>query len=301
MKFKQIVILDDVNISPDSINTLQDYSENPVRVFNTDPESGEEIKKRLINADCVLLSWRTPIDKETLSSCEALKFICLCGTSSKCIDLEECSKKDVVVSNIIDYGDEGVVEYIFFQLLSIIRGFGRYQWKDYPAELNGKTMGIIGLGVVGKLLADVALGFKMKVIYNSRTRKSEWEEKGLVFVDKKELLQKSDFISLHTPKDVKVLDKEDFGLMNGKILVNTCIGKPFKEDDFKEWIGKSNNFAIMDASISPDFHKEFQGLDRVIFSNFISGRTTESILRLSQKALDNVIAYIGGGPINVVN
>jgi len=301
MKFKQIVILDDINLSDSLIDDLREYSENPVRVFDTDPKENSEIKERLVGADCVLVSWRTPIDREMISSCKDLKFICLSATNSSYIDLEECKRKNIVVSNVLDYGDEGVVEYIIFQLLSIIRGFGKYQWRDYPAELNGKTMGIVGLGVVGKLLADVALGLKMKVLYNSRTRKPEWEEKGLIFTEKKELLEKSDFISLHTPRDVKIIDKEDFDLMDGKILVNTSIGKAFKEEDFKEWIGRPNNFAVMDIVTSEDYYREFHKLDRVVFSNFVSGRTKEAIARLSQKSLENVIAYVKGGPINKIN
>ena len=301
MKFKQIVLLDDINISGDSMIKLKDYSENQVKIFDSDPKDKNEIKRRLTGADCVLLSWRTPITKELLANSKSLRFICLCGTNPNCIDLEECKKRNIVVSNVVDYGDEGVAEYIIFQLLSLVRGFDKYQWKDYPAEINGKTIGIIGLGAVGKLLANAALGFEMKVFYNSKTRKPEWEKRGLVFVDKKELLQKSDFISLQTPKNVKILDKSDFELMCGKVLVNTTLGKAFEEDDFKEWIKKANNFAIMDASTSEDFYKEFHKLDRVIFSDFIAGRTKESIDRLSQKVLDNIISYLAGKPINKIN
>ena len=301
MKFKQIVVLDDINISEDSMTKLKNYSENQVRVFDSDPKNNNEIVTRLSNTDCTLLSWRTLINKETLSKCKDLKFICLCGTNSNCIDLEECKKRSITVSNIVDYGDEGVVEYIFFQLLSLARGFGKYQWKDYPAELSNKTIGIIGLGAVGKLLANSALGFKMKVLYNNKTRKPEWEKKGLIFVDKKELLQKSDIISLQTPKNIKILNKGDFGIMKGKILVNTTLGMAFEERDFIDWIKKPNNFAIMDVSQGENFYKKVQNLDRVIFSDFIAGRTKESVLRLSQKILDNIKSYLSGKPINKIN
>ncbi|MBI4896334.1 MAG: dihydrofolate reductase [Candidatus Aenigmarchaeota archaeon] len=258
MKFKQIVVLDDINISDSSMSTLQDYSENKVQISDFDPKNNDEIIERISDAECVLLSWRTPINKEILSACKNLRFICLCGTNSNCIDLKECRNRNIVVSNIVDYGDEGVVEYIFFQLLSLIRGFGKYQWKDYPSELSGKTLGIIGLGAVGKLLANVALGFKMKVLYNSKTRKPEWEKRGLLFADKKELLKESDFISLQTPKNIKILDKEDFELMKEKVLVNTTLGKAFDEENFKKWIKQPDNYAIMDASTSKDFYDKFR-------------------------------------------
>jgi hypothetical protein len=301
MKFKQIVVLDEIKITPKSIAKLDNYSENKVIVFDSDPKDNEEIIKRLNGADCALLSWRTPINKEVLSACKNLRFVCLCGTNSNSIDLEECKKRNVVVSNIVDYGDEGVVEYILVQLLSLVRGFGKYQWKDSPAELSGKTLGIIGLGTVGKLLANAALGLKMKVLYNSKAREPAFEKKGLVFVDKKDLLEKSDFISLQTPKNVKILDKGDFNIMKGKILVNTTLGKAFNEEDFKDWIRQPGNYAIMDSASDKDFHDALKMIDQVVFSDFIAGRTIESILRLSQKVLDNLTAYLAGKPINRIN
>jgi lactate dehydrogenase-like 2-hydroxyacid dehydrogenase len=230
-----------------------------------------------------------------------LKFICLCGTNSDCIDLKECTKKHIVVSNVKDYGDEGVVEYIFYQIINLVRGFSQYKWCENPSELNGKTIGIIGFGTIGKLLANAALGFKMNVIYNDKIRNPEWEKKGIIFAKKKELLQKSDIISLQTPKNVIILDKADFGLMSEKILINTTLGKVFEEKDFKEWIKKPNNFAIMDAYLSREFYKEFQGTDRVIFSDVIAGRTKESVVRLSEKMINNITSYLAAKPINKIN
>ena len=301
MKFKQIVVLDDINISKSSMTKLETYSENSVKLFDSDPKDNNEIKERLRGTDCALLSWRTPINKEVILACTQLKFICLCGTNSNCIELEECKKRKILVSNIVDYGDEGVVEWIFFHLLSLVRGFGNYLWQDSPAELAHKTMGIIGLGAVGKLLADAALGFKMKVLYYSKTRKPEWEKKGLTFVDKKELLQKSDIISLQTPKNIKVLDKNDFDIMEEKILINTTLGLSFNEEDFIDWIKKPKNFVIMDISQGKEFYDKISNMDRVIFSELIAGRTKESVLRLSKKVLENMKEYLAGKPINIIN
>ncbi|MCK5107962.1 MAG: dihydrofolate reductase [Nanoarchaeota archaeon] len=299
MKFKQIVILDYITILDCSISEIGKCSENSIKIFDSDPKDQTEIIERISDGDCILVSWRTPITQEILFACKNLKFICVCGTNSNLISLEECSKRNIIVSNVRDYGDEGVVEWIFFHLINLLRGFGPYQWKKNPAELSGKTMGIIGLGGVGKLLADIALGFKMKVLYNSKIRILEFEKKGLVFVDKKELLEKSDIISLQTPKNVKILEKKDFDLMTNKILVNTTLGKAFDKKDFEEWIKRPNNYAIMD--MVSDFHDEFKDFDRVIYSNIISGKTNEFINRLSQKVLNNIEAYLSNKPINKIN
>ena len=163
MKFKQIIILDQVNLSEESVKELNKYSENEVNLYLDDPKNEEETIQRVGNADCILLSWKTKINEKVLNSCKNLKFIGICGTNFNYIDLKACSKRGIVVSNVKDYGDEGVVEWIIFELIKLFRGFGKYQWKDEPSELSRKTIGILGLGAVGKLLADVALGFKLLI------------------------------------------------------------------------------------------------------------------------------------------
>lgn len=289
MKFNQIVVLDKVALSKSCIEGLQQYSQSPVVFYDSDPINEDETIKRLLAADCVLLSWRTAISKKVIESCTDLKYIGLCATNSDLIDLEACKKRGVAFTNVKDYGDVGVVEWILFQLLALVRGYGPYQWKDQPAELSGKTLGIIGFGTIGKMLAEAALGLGMKVIYFSRSRYEEYEERGVVFAEKKELIRQSDFITLQTPKGLVALESEDFELMQQKVLVNTTLGKAFAEEDLIAWIQKPDNYLIMDAA--PDFKEAFEGLDQVVVSDYVSGLTEEASLRLSQKALDNLTAY----------
>lgn len=293
MRFKQIVTIGDVielNMIESSLNELNKYSENPVKIISSNYENETEIIKNISDADCILLSYRTSITKNILLKCNNLKLICICGTNSNLIDIEQCSKQNITILNVKDYGDEGVVEWIFFQLISLIRGFGKYKWKSLPAELNKKTIGIIGFGAIGKLLAKGALGLNMNILYYSKSRNQEWEKKGVKYVDKKELLLKSDIITLQTPKNLKILDKNDFNLMNEKILINNTLGKAFQKEDFIEWIKKPNNFMITD--IVSDFKNEFEELERVIYSNYISGKTKEAEIRLSEKVLNNIKSYL---------
>ncbi|PCI25153.1 dihydrofolate reductase [Candidatus Peregrinibacteria bacterium] len=299
MKFSQIVILDDINLVDTSVQHLAQFSQNPIKVYHSDPQTEEEIQSRIADADCILLSWRTAITKETLEKCSHIKFIGLAGTNSQCIDIEECSRKNIVISNVKDYGDEGVVEWIFLQLLLLLRGEGKYQWKTGSSELSGKTFGIIGLGTIGKMLAEAALGFKMRVVYHSRTRKPEWEEKGVEYLSKKDLLMQSDVITLQTPKNIKILDTDDFEIMKEKIFINNTLGKAFDQTDFETWIARSNNYAIMDRV--SDFHGDFQNLERVIFSDFVSGFTREAKERLGRKISENLEAFLNGSPIHKVN
>lgn len=292
MKFTQIVILDNIRISESSLKLIQSFSKNPLKVYESDPQSEQETQKRLANADCAILSWRSSITKETLDKCTNLKFIGLAATNSNCIDLTACHQKGITITTVKDYGDIGVVEWIFLELLLLLRGSNDHQWRQGPSELSGKTFGIIGLGTIGKMLADVAIGFKMNVIYHSRTRNPQWESKGLSYLPKDQLIKLCDIITLQTPKNVKVLDESDFKLMKEKILVNNTLGKAFNPSDFEAWIRCNNNFAIMDKA--SDFHNEFQHLDRVIFSDFVSGLTNEALERLGQKISDNIKNYLNG-------
>ena len=301
MKFKQIVILDNVKIPTGIIPNIQKYSENSIKQFNTDPSSDLEVQNRIWDADCILLTWRTTISKETIAACKNLKFIWLCSTNSNCIDLEACTQNEITVSNIFDYADEWVAEYIMFQLLWIMRGQNWLKRKAENHEINKKTIWLIGLWAVGKLVAKAALGFNMRVLYNSNTRKPEREERGLVFCDKEIILQDSDFISLQTPKNLKILNKSDFDMMKWKVLINTTLWKPFLAEDFLSRIEQENNFSIMDSSIDPDFVESFKDIDKVLIADFVSWITQEAVERLANLTIKNMEAYLSWNPINKIN
>lgn len=299
--FNQIVAVDAINLSNNVINQIRKFSKKPAKFYNSDPKNTNQTTKRINNADCVLISWRTIINKQVFKNCENIKYIGVCGTSFANVDIIEAKRRKIVISNVRDYGDEGTGEYIFSQLLNLARGFGKYQWKSEPCELFGKTLGVVGVGPVGSHLAKIGLGFGMNVIYFSRTRKLELEKRGVNFVNLHDLIKKSDVISLHVPKNTPILSKKEFDMIpSGTILVNTCLGKVFDEKDFISWIKKGNNFAIFDYSVSVDYYKKFKGLKNVIFPKIIAGRTLESKQRLSKKVVENIRSILNNNPINVI-
>lgn len=300
--FNQIVSVDAINLTEKAMSEIKKYSKNPVRFHNDDPENINEAIRRINGADCILISWRTKLTKEVFEKCENVKYIGLCATSFSNVDLGEAKKRKIVVSNVVDYGDEAAAEYIFTQLLSLARGLGKYQWKEMPCELFGKTLGIIGLGAVGARVARLGLGFGMNVAYYSRTRKLELEKNGLKFMNLHDLIKNSDIISLHVPKDIKIFSKKEFELIpKGTVLVNTCLGKVFDGDDFMDWIGKGHNFAIFDYSASEGYYKRFKDVENVIFPKIIAGRTIESKQSLSMKVVKNIKSFLNNKPRNILN
>lgn len=300
--FNQIVSVDKINLTEEAMVEIKKYSKKPMRCYHTNPENINETIRRVEDADCILISWRTKLTKEVFEKCKNVKYVGLCATSFSNIDLKEAKKRKIIISNVVDYGDEATAEYIFTQLLSLARGYGKYQWKEMPCELFNKTLGIIGLGAVGKQVARLGLGFGMNVVYYSRTRNLKFERRGIKFMNLHSLIKNSDIISLHVPKDTKIFSKKEFELIpKGTILVNTCLGKVFNEDDFINWINKGHNFAIFDYSVSEEYHKSFRDLNNVIFPKIIAGRTIESKQRLSTKVVENIKSFLKNKPINIVN
>ncbi len=289
-KFNKIVVLDNITgLSENFVEKISEFSENKVVFYNEDPKNDDEIINRINNADCILVSWRTEINENILDKCTKLNFIALCWTNSNLIDFELCNKKNITISNVSDYWDEWVTEWIFLELLKIFRWTWKNIWKNKVNEISKKTIWIIWFWAVWKILANIALGFNMNVLCYTRTKNLEFEKKGVHFIDKKELLEKSDIITLHTPKNVKILEKNDFDLMKEKILVNTTLWKAFDENDFKNWIKQNNNFAIFD--MVSDFWDSFKNLDRVIYKHEISWKTNESIIRLHNKVIENIKVF----------
>jgi phosphoglycerate dehydrogenase-like enzyme len=293
-KFNRIAVVDSLNSNIVDLarEEIRKCSKSKVDFPINDPASDEETLKRIGNADCVLLSWKTPINKTIMEKCPDLKYIGVAATSLGNISLDEAKKRGITVNNVADYGDEATAEYIFAQLLILARGLEGRQWKRHPSELNEKSLGIIGLGAVGKQLALRALGFNMKVSYYQRTRNAEYERKGLIYKTLQKLLSESNILSIHVPKNTLILKKQEFELIPEEtVLVNTSNGKTFDEKDFLTWVNKGKNFAIFDCDGLLAF-PEIEPSENIIVGKQTAGRTIESKNRLSEKFIENLKKYL---------
>ena len=292
-RFRKIAIIDTVKITEVAKRAIQDYSNELVIYPESDAKDETETYKRIGRADAILGNWQSTINASILKHTPNLKYIGVCGTSLANIDLEAVKKQNIVLKNVTDYGDEGVAEYIFAQLLNLFRGFGKYKWRDEVSELNSKTIGIVGLGATGQQVARVALGFKMKVLYYSKSRKIEWEGKGVQYSPIGNLFKKSDIVSLHVLKNTKIIGKDELEKIgNGKVITDTCLGNIYKDiNAVRLWLGKENNFLIRDYQ--PEIKEKLGDLERFIYTDdVIAGLTAEARERLSTKVVDNIKAYL---------
>lgn len=296
MKFKKIVCVDNIKLQASALEDLHEYSEE-VDVYNDYPETNEEIVQRIKDADAVLVSWHTKLDEEIIKQCPSLKYIgmacSLYDDASANVAVNFARRKGITVRGIFDYGDPGVAEFIISKLTDLLHGFGESQWRDVPEEISGKKIGIIGLGTTGQLLAKCLFPFGADLFYYSRTRKTEWEERGVEYLPLELLLKRSEIISFHLPKNTVLLNEAEFKTFgNGKILINTSLGLPFEENGFKQWIQQEGNFAIFDGDGKSGLSGEVENFQNVIFTNKSAGWTRQTEKRLSQKVLQNLKDFL---------
>lgn len=292
MKFKKIVSIDHTRLVPQVQTALDALAEETV-FYQDYPESKEEIEKRMADAEVVLVSWNTKVHREAILGAKNLKYIGMCCSlydeESANVDIKTAREVSVPVLGVKDYGDEGVIEFIISELVSLLHGFHNHQWRDFPTELTGQKLGIIGMGTLGKMLATTAKHFNMEVYYYSRSRKPEAEALGATYLPKKELLETVDILSTHLPRNTVALSAEDFETFGpGKILINTSLGKTYDLQGFRKWIENRDNYGIFDVGGLEGILEEMKAYENVITSNNVAGFTTQAKERLSEKVLENL-------------
>lgn len=290
--FNKIVSVDYTGMVPGVKEALSKLAKEVV-YYDDFPSDNEMILSRVKDADVILVSWNTRIEREVIENCPNLKYVGMCCSlideNSANVDIKACRERSIPVLGVRDYGDEGVVEFILAELIKLLHGFGKHQWKDGILELSKQKLGIIGMGALGQMLASRANAFGMEVYYYSRTRKESIENDHIKYLPLEELLETVDMVSTHLPRHTKVLEKEHFKLFgSGKILINTSLGPTYDVEGFLEWMEDETNYSIMDSEAMGIYKERFLQLDHLISSNKVSGWTEQAKERLSWKVLENI-------------
>jgi len=303
LRFQKLVAVDNTGMEPDAKEKIKEYAQE-VKFYEDFPSNPLEIIARIKRsspneppADAVLVSWNTSIDRSIIEHCPSIRYIGMCCSlydeKSANVDIKAARENGIQVLGIRDYGDEGVVEFIISELIRLFHGFGENMWKSEPVELTNQKLGIVGLGTTGKMLADTALAFGMKVFYTSRTRKPDFEAKGLQYLELSEMLGVVDVVSTHLPKHTVVLGDKEFDIMGkGKILINTSLSPTYEIEPFTEWVQKKDNYAIFDRAAMGEYFERFKRLDAVISSHKVSGWTKQARKRLSEKVIENIHSFL---------
>jgi phosphoglycerate dehydrogenase-like enzyme len=298
MIFNKISIIDNCGITSPELEKISLLSQEPISIFYDFPETETQIIERIGDSDCVLVSWQTRISDEILKKTKSLKFIGMCCSlydeNSANVDIAAAKMMGIVVKGVKDYGDEGTIEFIFAQLIYLIKGLGKYQWKSEPTELTNKSIGIIGLGTLGQMVAKTAIHFGMNVFYYNRNRKYEFEKQGVSYLPLSELLASCDIVTTHLPRNTILLTDHEFRFKKkNSVLINTSLGLTFEKDAFLNWISNDKtSFAILDADGVGNFESEFSKYENIVITNQFAGFTLEAKKRLSEKVLANLTSYL---------
>ena len=211
----------------------------------------EEIPERVRDADVLIVN-KIAINEQTIGTAKNLKLVCVTATGTNNLDKEYLKKRGIAWRNVAGYSTESVTQHTFallFYLLEKIRYYDDYvkdekyindtvftHFAEHFNEVNGKTWGIIGLGTIGRRVADIAKAFGARVIYYSASGSPAQE--GYEQVDFETLLTTSDIVSVHAPlneytKDL--MDREAFAKMKKTaIFLNLGRGPIVVEQDLYE-------------------------------------------------------------------
>ncbi|MBR3774434.1 MAG: dihydrofolate reductase [Alistipes sp.] len=296
MRFKKLVAIEPVSLIPSAEMELYTLADE-VKLYDDIPTSDEEIAARVGDADAVLLSYTSRLERAAMEKCPNIRYVGMCcslySPESANVDIRYAESRGITVTGIRDYGDEGVVEYVVSELVRLLHGFGEEPWEGIPREITGLKVGIVGLGKSGGMIADAMRFFGAEVSYFARSEKEWAKEKGYTFLPLKELLKQSSVVFCCLNKNTVLLHEEEFEALGyGKVLFNTGLSPAWDEPALMKW------FAGCGCRLYCDTVGALGGehlLDHpfVRCVNVSTGRTKQAFVRLSEKVLHNIKVFLG--------
>ncbi len=198
--------------------------------------SYEELLEIIPEYDALIIRSATKVTKEVIEKAKNLKVIGRAGTGLDNVDISAANEKGVVVMNVPGGNTLSAAEHTLALLFSLARRVpqavaslkkGKWEKKKFMGvELNNKVLGIIGLGRIGSIVADRAIGMKMKVIaFDPFVSPETAEKKGVELVSLEELYRRSDFITIHTPltkETYHLIDEKAFSMMKDGVYIINC-------------------------------------------------------------------------------
>ena len=289
--FDKLVAIEPVSLIPSAEEALHRYAREVV-LYRDVPGDDEEIVRRIGDADAALLSYTSRITRSVMERCRNLRYIGMCcslySEESANVDIPCARELGIRVLGIRDYGDRGVVEYVLHELIGLLHGFGMPMLHDEPSEITGLRVGIVGLGVSGRMIAEALQFLGAEIAYFARAPKPD--AKGMTFKPLNQLLRESEVVFTCLNKNVLLLQKEQFeALGNGKVLFNTSIGPGFDSAALEAWVAQEGNHFFCDTrAAAGTVSASFFDRPNVHCANVSSGRTRQAFVLLSQKVLDNL-------------
>ena len=282
-----------------------------------------ELISRIGDAEGLICLLTDPIDEEIMASLPSLRVISNVAVGFDNIDVKAATRRKVAVTNTPGVLDDTTADFTWALLMATARRIaeadrfaraGRYQgWGILLLlgyDVHGKTLGICGMGRIGKAVARRAQGFGMRILYTDMERIAEDLERELraEFTDKDTLLQESDFVSLHLPllpKTTHYVSNRELKLMKKTAhLINASRGPVVDEEALVQALrSKEIAGAALDVfEHEPQIHPGLVELENVVLAPHIASASHETRTRMATMAVENVLSALEGKiPPNIVN
>jgi len=304
---RPLVVATSPGFGPDDVGTRVLRAGGCTVVGATVRRKVEEVRDMVSDADAVVVS-TDPFDGSVFQAAPRLRVIARTGVGTDAIDLAAATRAGVPVTTARGANEETVADHTLALMLAAARRVPQNdaavrlgEWKrgplDYGCDLHGKTVGLVGLGMIGQAVAQRLRGFQVRLI---ACRLSAVAPEGIALVTLDELLQLSDFISLSLPlteKTVGFIGPREFSLMKpGAVLVNTSRGGLVDEASLVTALksGKLRAAALDVFQNEPPKSSPLLELTNVVLSPHIAALSPESVAALAQRAANNVLSILGG-------
>jgi glycerate dehydrogenase len=285
--------------------------------------SADEVRNRASGAE-ILITNKSPIRASLIEQSPKLRFVSVTATGFDCVDIAAARKRGIPVSNVPIYGTRSVGQYVFALLLELCHHVSLHdqavragEWTNQPdfsirktplIELEGKTMGIVGLGRIGECTAGLAHAFGMKVLAHDSFVRPLESGLPVEWCELDDLFARADVISLHcplTPQTAGLVNRERLLKMKPiAFVINTARGPLVKDADLAEALdqGRLAGAAVDVVSVEPiRTDNPLLKAKNCVVTPHIAWATAEARGRLMESTIANVAAFLAGQPVNVVN
>tara|TARA_B100000131_G_scaffold74830_1_gene71208 strand:- start:293 stop:1228 length:936 start_codon:yes stop_codon:yes gene_type:complete len=275
----------------------------------------EKIKENIVDAEVVLVRSDTQINKELIGISENLKIIGRSGVGTDNIDLEEASKRNIQVTNTPEANVISAAELTVGLIISAARNITvannsvkKSEWERSEfigIELYKKQLGLIGFGKVAKLVSTRMQSFNMDVVFYDPFIDSSTDKEKKVELD--ELLNTSDFVSIHIPKNKEtenLISKEKLSLMKkGSVIINTSRGGLIDQQEVFNLVNEnklySAGFDVYEIE-PPEISKEYEN-SKIITLPHLGASTKEAQIRAGEQLIKNIKDILNNDFSSVVN
>ena len=301
-------------IHPEGWETLKKYKFNAFEITNIEENS---LKKEISDIDGIIIRAAPNLTGNILKDANNLKIIVRHGVGYDNIDLSSATEKGILIGNTPGILHESCADFAMGLILTLGRRISyshhnvlKGNWKVFDqtpylgTDVHGKTLGLLGVGMIGSAVAKRASGFNMKIIYHSRSRKIDLENQlGLIWKSSlDEMLQESDYVSIHVPLNddtKKIIGKRELDLMRSdSFLINTSRGGTIDQVALTNALKthQISGAALDVTDPEPIAHDDpLVSMENVIITPHISSASAATLRNMGIMAADNIIHFFTEG------